>query len=337
MTGTQESQPRLHGSIVLYRKVAGIFRNKTVSIVFRILLTAAFFVLVNKSISLDDITTLNARVEPVGLTCAVLLGIAGFYFQVVRWHVVLQAMGLSCRGTIPLKTMLWGNFLGFLTPGRIGELFRGLTIDPARKTDSVFAVFIDRLFAIAMVMIAGVLFIVIQALLLKVPLHLIETVSAGILCALAVAVIVAYKMKNVLAARFAGKVWELLYNLKKVLTVRVAVISAAAHACLLLQTMVLLRMFGVTGWFTNCVISGLAYLQMIFLPFFIANVGVREYSFGVYIKLLAGNAGAGSIAFGVSSIILFVNIILPALAGLVWFFFDKKKDSGTKPSSDTQT
>jgi hypothetical protein len=86
-------------------------------------------------------------------------------------------------------------------------------------------------------------------------------------------------------------------------------------------------MLGAKGWFTNCIVAGQAYMQMLFLPFFVANVGVREYSFGLYLRQLSGGNNVDVIAFGVSGFILFVNIILPALVGLLWFFFDRNSSS----------
>jgi hypothetical protein len=99
--------------------------------------------------------------------------------------------------------------------------------------------------------------------------------------------------------------------------------SMAAHFFLIIQTILLLMMFGATGWIVNSIIAGQAYMQIIFLPLFIANVGIREYSFGLYLKQFAINQDSETIAFAVSSLILFINVILPALAGLIWIIFEK--------------
>lgn len=80
--------------------------------------------------------------------------------------------------------------------------------------------------------------------------------------------------------------------------------------------------------FVNCsfpdavMVSTLAYTCMLFLPISIANIGIREYSFALLLPLaIAGKQSTITIqaaSFGVSGLILLMNIILPALAGLFW-------------------
>ena len=226
-----------------------------------------------------------------------------------------------------MKTMLWGNFLGFLTPGRIGELFRGMIIDSSRKADTVIAVVIDRLFAIFMVIFFGIVCIIVQAVLLKMKLHLIELISIGFMVLIFSAGTLVFKLKRFKSTKPIQKGISILLGIKNVITLRVVVVSVLAHFFLVLQTVLLLRMFGSSGWLTNSVVTGQAYLQMLFMPFFIANVGVREYSFGLYLRQFSVEQNVEIIALGVSSLILIVNIILPALAGLIWFFFDRNSSS----------
>jgi flagellar biogenesis protein FliO len=54
------------------------------------------------------------------------------------------------------------------------------------------------------------------------------------------------------------------------------------------------------------------------MPFFVANIGVRELSFSVFLKKLEAAPQPAAIAFGVSGLILLINIILPAILGLIW-------------------
>jgi hypothetical protein len=256
-----------------------------------------------------------------------ILGVCGFYCQVIRWKHILKSRNLPFGGNIPLKTMLWGNFLGFLTPGRIGELFRGVSINPSRKADSVFAVIIDRLIAIFIVIFSGIICIIIQAAFFKIPLNRVEIICLGVLILIAGAGTIVFNLNCFKSIKLIQKGISILLGLKNVLTFRIATVSIFAHFFLILQTVILLSMLGAKGWFTNCIVAGQAYMQMLFLPFFVANVGVREYSFGLYLRQLSGGNNVDVIAFGVSGFILFVNIILPALVGLLWFFFDRNSSS----------
>jgi hypothetical protein len=300
-----------------------LIKNKKVNILFRIVITVFFFLLVNKSISQADLKQLLNTIDPLVIMTVLLSGIIGFYLQVIRWKYILQARHLPCKGCIPLKTMLWGNLLGFLTPGRVGELFRGIGIDPARKSDSVVAVLIDRLLAIVIVVSTGVLFMIIQTAFLKISPPLIEIISFGILIALVVISIVIINVSYFKSKKTVSKARSLFSGILHLLNMKIVFISILAHLFLILQTVLLFQMFGSPGWIFNSVTAGQSYLQMIFLPFSIANVGIREYSFGLFLKQTIANEESEMIAFGVSSLILFINIILPAFIGLIWIIFDK--------------
>ncbi|HMA65684.1 MAG: lysylphosphatidylglycerol synthase transmembrane domain-containing protein [Fibrobacterota bacterium] len=305
--------------------VTAFFRNKTISIIVRILLTAVFFAIVNKSISAGDVAKLAGGINPVYLAIAFLLAILGLYFQVARWKIVLKSVNLPCEKTIPLKTMLWGNFLGFMTPGRIGELFRNTSANPQRKGDSVLSVMIDRLIAIMMVLVSGCAGMMVQGLVYGEKLYILQSIALAVSGLAVLVVLFVRKSRNRAVKSALDKLPMVFQGLKNATDIRVILISVAAHACLLVQTAVLLSMFGLHDFVKNTVVAALAFTQMIFLPFAIANVGIREYSFGVYIRMLSPENDAAGIAFGVSGIILFFNIILPALGGLLWFMLDLRK------------
>jgi hypothetical protein len=104
--------------------------------------------------------------------------------------------------------------------------------------------------------------------------------------------------------------------------------SVLAHGFLLAQTAVLLGMFGGGAVFAGALAGGQAYGFMLFFPFFIANMGIREYSFGMFLghgPTALSAAGLSAAAFGASMGILLVNIILPAIVGLGWWIIEKKR------------
>lgn len=310
-------------SFFLYSKSSQVIKNKNVNAAIRIIITILFFYIVNKSISYHDIINLSHSIKIPSLLAIFLAAFSSFYFQVVRWKLVLKSRDLPSSGTIPLKTMLWGNLLGFLTPGRIGELFRGTSIDPDRKIDSVFAGFIDRLFAIIMILLTGVLCMIIQIAIYKIYPPLIELIPLSILIIIMGTGIMLSKQKRFRSIELFQKGFTVLKYFRNLLNSKVILISMAAHFFFIMQTVLLLMMFGAPGWIANSIISGQAYMQMIFLPLFVANVGIREYSFVLYLKQFSINQDSEAVAFAVSSVILFINIILPALVGLIWIIFEK--------------
>jgi hypothetical protein len=238
---------------------------------------------------------------------------------------VLKSVNLPYEKLIPLKTMLWGNFLGFMTPGRVGELFRNTGTNPLRKGDSVLSVMIDRLIAIMMVLVSGCACMMVQGFVYGKKLYIVQNIALAVSALVVLLVLFFRKSRNREIKRVYDKLPLVLQGLRNATDIRVILISVAAHACLLFQTAIVLSMFGLHDFVKNIVIAALTFTQMIFLPFAIANVGIREYSFGVYIRMLFPENDAAGIAFGVSGIILFFNIILPALGGLLWFMLDLRK------------
>ena len=93
-------------------------------------------------------------------------------------------------------------------------------------------------------------------------------------------------------------------------------------------------MFGSEGFFDTMIASGQAYSFMLFFPFFIANMGIREYSFRMFLgcgRPPGAISGLSRLAFGASTVILIVNIILPALIGLIWWIIEKRVASYQLP------
>ena len=108
--------------------------------------------------------------------------------------------------------------------------------------------------------------------------------------------------------------------------------SVFIHICLLAQTSLLLWTFGSNAFFFNMLAGGQAYVFMLFFPVFIANMGIREYSFGMFLGSAQSTppaAGLPAIAFGASMGILIINIILPAIIGLAWWILEKKLVAGS--------
>jgi hypothetical protein len=65
---------------------------------------------------------------------------------------------------------------------------------------------------------------------------------------------------------------------------------------------------------------------LLFFSFTIGNMGVREGSFNYFLSHLGIGVTTGAmsltgVALGTSLIILIMNLVLPALAGLLWYSF----------------
>jgi hypothetical protein len=99
----------------------------------------------------------------------------------------------------------------------------------------------------------------------------------------------------------------------------VVLISFTAQIFCIVQTIVLVRMFTPVSWVSGFAAIGQAYALMALMPFSIANIGIRDYSFGLFLGAVSSpQVSISAAAVGASTCILVINLFLPALAGLVW-------------------
>lgn len=305
--------------------------SKRLQVFLRITISVLFVIIVNKSITGKDLGFLFNHISATHAGVALLLSIVGLFLQVARWKMVLGRMNFEIKMKDALKTMLWGNLLAFITPGRIGELFKAVNIDNERKIDTVVAVIVERGYAILTTFLFGILFLIFS-LATKTALPLRYTVPMLVLSLILFFIVVfrnkcVFFLSKLKQVRFFRKIPECKLH-RELFSWKMFLISILAHLSVLTQAAVLLSMFGIKNPWINFSISGQAFAFMIFLPFFIANIGIREYSFGMFLSLnLAGTDGISTsgVALGISYLVLFFNIILPAIAGLIWYLIDNNK------------
>jgi len=308
--------------------------------VFRWLLRAGitllFVVMVHRrGITLGQMKELGGALHAGRLSAALCLAALSLIFQILRWQAILQVLGFAAKTRESVTTFVWGNLLGFLTPGRVGELGRGLGLDPSRKADSVAAVVIDKGFGVIVTVFFGITGMAVQTAALGIlPPKYLTIFTAGFLIALPLALLlskISFHRSDFFGA--LGPFFRVLRNIAavryRIFNWRTIGFSVVAHVLLLLQTMVILQMLGCGPSGANFMIAAEAYAFMLFLPFFIANIGLREYSFGMMfgnlcpVFITSGPAPA-SVVLGVSTLILIMNVILPAMAGLCAMAVDKK-------------
>lgn len=333
--------------IAKYRRIRLWFVSK--SALFRwgvkIALTVLFLYVVNRTLTIDQLKELVSRISVPHLLLAFLLGISGLAFQTLRWHRVLQTLDFRVSLGKALKTMLWGALLGFVTPGRTGELFRGIELDPDRKADAVLASFLDRCFAILFTLVCGAAGLIIQVLVLRLPPE--KKLLFPILALLLIGVFLfsVLLFRNGALCQTGPLRWvkdrygTIPSALGSALGKRILFHTFAGHAVLLVQTVLLFEMFGFEGHFRAFVAVAQAYTFMIFMPFFVANAGVREYSMAMFLNQSGSTFSVDikAASAGVSTFVLLINILIPALAGLLWIFLEKRRKKATPQIQELET
>lgn len=100
--------------------------------------------------------------------------IVSYLFKALRWNLLCKAYKIPISIRFSFRVFLVGTFLGFTTPGRMGELFRAYYLKeqghPLSK--SVFSVIIDRLIDLIFLFF----FVVISAIFLELKYGIIDQV-----------------------------------------------------------------------------------------------------------------------------------------------------------------
>lgn len=301
-----------------------IRNNKTVSLIFRLIITVLFFAIVNKSVDFAQIGNLFEHVSILQLSIASVLGFAGLYFQVLRWKEILHSQKFPSTLTIAAKTFFIGHLLAFVTPGRLGELMRAWKLSDDKKHSSVISVIIDRFYSIIMVLFFGILSIAIHLVRFKTAnVNKLWFLIAFSVIILALILVLFKHYQKILVhfkKGFIGVIAKNIDELHSIKPVKILFYSAAAYVILIIQTAVVIDIFDQSNFGINLLIASETYLFMLFFPFFIANIGLREYSFMFFLTEFSSHANSSipSIAFGISTLILLINIVFPAFVGLVW-------------------
>jgi hypothetical protein len=304
----------------------------------RIAITVLFAIMVNKGITREQIGLLREHLSPELLAGAFLLGLFSLFFQLLRWRAILKIQNFSVGFYRSFAMFVWGNLLAFITPGRIGEFGRAIALDPLRKTDAVLSVAIDKVAAVAATALFGIVGMGLQLVLLRIrpPDRLSLCMAVFLLGVTLVAALAAIGSKKQVVIQ--GRIGSVLIHLQKLtqaaprfLTWKIIGTTLCAQAALLFQTSLVLFMFGSISFLENLALAAQVYAFMLFLPFFIANIGLREYAFAMMIEntgiRFTGALDTQPVVLGVSLLILLINIVLPALAGLCVMLVDKKHRS----------
>ena len=90
------------------------------------------------------------------LICALLL-FPNFFIQYYKWRYLLRTRFPEVNNLVPMQSLLFGSALGFVTPGNLGELARGLFFKQYDRLVITGLNVIDKLFGIIMFVTLGLL------------------------------------------------------------------------------------------------------------------------------------------------------------------------------------
>jgi len=305
--------------------------------VIKIIATLLFVMYVNRSIDRNKIAQLATHFDVLPLLFTLILSIIGQFLQLIRWKIILSREGFTTRDSV--ITFFYGNLLAFITPGRMGELFRAVGLDKKRRPDTVMAVLIDKIFIILTILFIGIICSIVQKFYFNIAIdkNFILLTLIGF-SSVFVLIGIGYWRNHLNGSsriiRLLHRIFQYIPTIHTRDTLILIGLSLSAHVVLIFQTLILLHMFGISHWLMPFISIAQAYAFMTFLPFFFWNLGIREHSFSLFLSQhfhYFSPEKLHEISFGASFAIFIMNLMLPAAAGLIIFLFTRKISSSKIP------
>ena len=229
----------------------------------------------------------------------------------LKWKILLQAFWKDISFADAFKSYLSGFAYGVLTPGRLGELSRGLFL-PYNKMKVGGLVLVDRyLEAVSLVflVIPGAIYffgikIGISLFILNLSLLSIAFIYPRIISAFINNLNFTFLKKIIIIQKDISKISFKIIFLSLIISIMIFIVSIST-------SYILLRSFTTFDIKNAFLVFPLSLIINIF-PITIGNIGLRE---GANIYLLNYFSVSAEIAFNISIMLFFLHSFLPAIIG----------------------
>jgi hypothetical protein len=302
--------------------------------------TVLFVYFVNKSVSARQILALTSHISISMIGINLLFLVVLLVLQVERWRIILDISDIHVSRHTAAKTLLFGTLYGFVTPARVGEFMRGVSIGGAKKSETALCVVVEKISAALVVVAAGCVAAIYHGQLFGYGRGQYALLIAAAL--VLTGCFILYELTgNTLPMRLQriaifAKLMSLAGPVRKQFTHKkaasVTMLSVIIYVLLICQTAFVFYFCGCGHFTMNCIYACEAYSFMMLCPFFIANMGIREFSFALFLAAGYGQLDMRAVSLSASLWILLVNIVLPACAGLVWWFYEAMMRSRLRQS-----
>lgn len=292
----------------------------SVRTILRFLLAVVLLALLLQFIEPARMAAAFAQADGQLIGLALALVVLNLGTQILKWHFLLRKSGYSYPSTLEAQSVLFGITIGTLTPGQIGE-FGGramlLRTDPQRI---VGLTIIDKLQILCVMGLGGL--IALAFLFSFGTLLSVIAVIGGL-------VILAAMLRP---APFADWLHRTLFRDVKSkwiqeffaaagtlrdgkLILTTTLFTFAFYAVLWIQLYVLLNAFEPVSVSDSFLAFAATMFAKSFLPFTVADLGIREAGFVYFLSL---RSVPEPVALNASLLLFAMNILLPAIVGLLF-------------------
>ena len=264
----------------------------------KVAVTAFLFYYVNKTVSFSEIP----QIDNLVLVFFIALGF-GFLQQFLlflRWFFSLRTADISCGIKSVIKSYFIGQFLGTVSPARSGDLAKIFYLEDTPKKRGLYAVFLDALAALSTLFVTG--------LWKNYP----ETSQNSILI-----------IDNILTVTgilgIVG-VAAIFVILRKKNPAKLFVFAFFQHVVLIIQGALIFSILLPISFVEASFAVATAYCIMPLVPVTVAAIGIREFSFAMFISAFISYPNVEQTVFVAAYILLLCNSVIFILPGIFCFY-----------------
>lgn len=308
------------------------FVKSRIFFILKLLFTLIMFIYLITFIQFENILRVFLNSNIYLITLSIFLLIPNIYLQYYKWRITCNQLLEEKNKRKIFLSLLYGFPPAVFTPGRLGEYFgRGLALKKINISEVMLAAFIDKLFNILVTYLFGSIAMLIfidsfyeLSKFISFPLigvfllfSFLITLSIFINKNFTEKLLNLIQKKNIF--RSISSRLLILKKLSKTYSIKMFLLSALFLACYVLQFLILMTAYSHHFSFLNYLWAAILIMfsKSFFSPLTISDLGVRE---GISVFFLTRFGEPESVALNASLSLFVINVILPAVMGLVFYF-----------------
>ena len=308
-------------------------KNKVRKVVFFLLklsLTGYILFYIISRIQISSLKTEFTEISWTPLIIGMLLTIPNIYIQHMKWSYLLRIIKPGLSGREIFQSLMCGFAVGLITPGRLGELGRGLFIRSDNRSPMVGMAIIDKmlsLISLALISVFGLVFLYETNVTgYDIVEYVILVTAAGFIVLLATIFfypdllrkIIRLFKKTIYKLPFYKKVYALISasdNIRKQNVFAGLLYGLTFQSLIYIQFYWFLRSFTDAELVPVFILANLAMFLKSLLPIAVMDLGVREGAVIFFLNKIQINPAA---AFNASLLLFLSNVLLPGMVGLYY-------------------
>jgi len=305
-------------------------KNKSWLIIFvKLIIAAGILYYLISDINYNEIIKAIKGADLLLLFTAFALSFVNVYLQFIKWKFTCRTVLQESKNSQIFTSLFYGLSAGAITPARVGEYFgRAIAFKNKPLLQVTVATLVDKFFPMMIVAFFGSISIIFF-------LYFYYDVSVYIVFSLFIVVFTLFYFVAILISsenfwnnilftklnnsKYFRKLFfqlQSLKNLDKKYFTRMSVISILFYSCFLLQYALLVSAFSHNSEIINYLWAGnlIMFVKTVIPPISLGELGIRE---GASVFFLTKFSELPSVAFNASIFLFIINILLPALVGLI--------------------